>query len=189
MKKETEIKWGSSPTVYEKVREELPEIFKQIINPIKSERAKDVLLLSSIISLGSIFYNVSGIYDNKRTYCNLFLFIIAPPASDKSIMTYAATIIEKVHKYILNKSIEEIKTFYSVSKIDCNPLAEIPQKKVFIIPGNISASKLIHQLNTNNGVGIFIEEEADTIANSFRQDWGNYSDNLRKVFHNGRLGG
>jgi hypothetical protein len=38
-------------------------------------------------------------------------------------------------------------------------------------------------LELNAGAGIIFESEADTMAESFKQEWGKYSDSLRKAFH------
>ena len=55
--------------------------------------------------------------------------------------------------------------------------------KTFTIPGNISAAMLIQMMNANEGSGILCETEADTITNALNQDWGDFSDILRKGFH------
>lgn len=38
-------------------------------------------------------------------------------------------------------------------------------------------------LNDNGGVGLIFETEGDTLANSFKSDYGNFSDGFRKAFH------
>jgi hypothetical protein len=50
------------------------------------------------------------------------------------------------------------------------------------IPGNISTAALYEQLITNGGQGILFESEADTLKNTLKQDWGGYSDLLRKAY-------
>jgi hypothetical protein len=55
-------------------------------------------------------------------------------------------------------------------------------RKVLIIPANSSSASVIDFLKLSEGIGIFFETEADTLAASFKQDWANYSDMLRKAF-------
>jgi hypothetical protein len=42
---------------------------------------------------------------------------------------------------------------------------------------------VIKHLRDGGGTGIMCETEADTLGNVLKQDWGGYSDLLRKVFH------
>ena len=39
-------------------------------------------------------------------------------------------------------------------------------------------------LEANGGIGLIFETEADTLSNSMKQEWGSFSDVLRKAFHN-----
>ena len=42
---------------------------------------------------------------------------------------------------------------------------------------------MIKHLEDNDGMGCICETEADTLTNTLKQDWGGYSDVLRKGFH------
>jgi len=54
-------------------------------------------------------------------------------------------------------------------------------------PGNISSSEFYTHLK-NNELGLIIfESEIDTINNVMKNEWGNYSDLLRKAFHHETL--
>ena len=44
-------------------------------------------------------------------------------------------------------------------------------------------SAFIQALSDNNFSGVLFETEADTLADTFKQEWGNFSDVLRKAFH------
>jgi hypothetical protein len=54
---------------------------------------------------------------------------------------------------------------------------------MLFIPANSSSSAFIQALADNEFKGIIFETEADTLANTFKQEWGNFSDVLRKAFH------
>jgi hypothetical protein len=60
---------------------------------------------------------------------------------------------------------------------------EQPPRKMFFIPANSSSSAFIQALSDNNFSGVIFETEADTLADTFKQEWGNFSDVLRKAFH------
>lgn len=58
-----------------------------------------------------------------------------------------------------------------------------PKHRMFFIPANSSSSAFIQALSENDFTGVIFETEADTLANTFKQKWGNFSDVLRKAFH------
>ena len=50
------------------------------------------------------------------------------------------------------------------------------------IPANNSSSGMFQLLYDNKGKGLIFETEGDTLAQSFKSDYGNYSDGFRKAF-------
>lgn len=67
-----------------------------------------------------------------------------------------------------------------------NPDAEQPQEpplQTLFIPANSSATSVYQVLNDNKGIGLMFETEGDTLANTFKSDYGNFSDSFRKAFH------
>ena len=58
-----------------------------------------------------------------------------------------------------------------------------PPALMLFIPANNSKSGLYQLLEENDGKGILFESEGDTIADALKQDYGGYSDTLRKAFH------
>jgi hypothetical protein len=67
-----------------------------------------------------------------------------------------------------------------------NPDAVMPSnpgEKMLFIPANNSASGAFQLLRFNNGKGLIFETEGDTLSNTFKTEYGNYSDGFRKAFH------
>jgi hypothetical protein len=58
-----------------------------------------------------------------------------------------------------------------------------PKRKMLIIPANSSSTAFYEVLGNNNGIGLMMETEGDTLADTFQKDYGNYSDGFRKIFH------
>ena len=71
---------------------------------------------------------------------------------------------------------------YSQDKKNREPPQE-PPIKTLLIPANSSATSVYQVLNDNGGVGLIFETEGDTLANTFKSDYGNFSDGFRKAFH------
>ena len=168
-----------SDFISQEIIDQLPSELKTIIYPF-SGRERDVALLSSIVALSACFPNVYGMYDSKKVYTNLYLMIIAPPASGKGVMNNSRLLLKKIHDKVYSERktiIDDCKQSKKSSKELCPPI----QTK--IIPANISSAEAYNMINNAHHSGIMIESEADTLANMLTQDWGNFSDVLRKAFH------
>lgn len=164
------------------IYENLPDFLKRLTNPFTG-RERDIILLSSLGVLSASLPNVFGVYDRNRFSPNLYLLIIAPPASGKGVMNMSKKLIEKTHRMIKENSIADIADCEDQKKDNKDKKQKCPDLEIKIIPGNVSSSKFYkHIQNSNHGILIF-ETEADTISVMLKQDWGNFSDVLRKAFH------
>jgi len=160
---------NDTPVIPEEVYSKLPDVLKNGSNVFTVVRERDIFLTSALTVLSGCFPNIFGLYGGEKVYANLYSFIIAPPASGKGRMKYAREICELIHKERMG-----VLTANKALATELQPL---------FIPGNISSSALIEQLQKNDGVGIICESEADTISTALQQDWGDFSDILRKAFH------
>ncbi len=171
----------------EVVYENLPVVLKNLTDSF-SERERDIVLLSSIGALSSCIPNVFGIYDEHKIYPNLFILIIAPPASGKGTMNFSKILIQKIHAKIIDDSKLAISICQAEKKNDKEKnYTECPHLELKIIPANISTSEMYSYLNVSKNGVLIIESEADTISNLLKNDWSNYSDLLRKSFHHENL--
>ena len=59
---------------------------------------------------------------------------------------------------------------------------EKPKSKMFFIPGDISSAMIVKQLEYNDGMGCICETEADALTNALKQEWGGFSNIIRKGF-------
>lgn len=183
------------PYLPHEVFNQLPEILKNGASVFEDRRERDVFLTGAISIISGCMRNVVGLYRAKEHYANLFCFIIAPAASGKGSLTYAKSLGDKFHDKLVAESNVKQKT-YNIElqeykrKIndkkqnisDLNPPEE-PPFKVLFIPGNNSSARVIQHLKEGDEQGIFCETEADSMGNVLKQDWGSYSDLLRKAFH------
>lgn len=148
----------------------LPKLLKDACGMFKDRYERDVFLYGALSVLGGSLHNLYAFndVDKKRVAANLIAFIIAPPANGKGALGYARKLVADIKN-----------TFASNWK-------QLGSKAInmLLIPANISASGLIQVLQQNEGIGIMIESEIDTLVNANKQDWGNYSDILRNAFEN-----
>ena len=184
-----------SPYIHDDIYQKLPHVIRESCE-IFSGRERDVFFISALAVVSGGLYNVSGLYSQEEVYPNLFTFISAPAASGKGSMKYAGKLGECFQEILLEKSRENIKEYKKLKKLydlkvkkarkpeDLDLLVEPepPKSKVFFIPGDVSNAMLIKLLDDNEGTGCICETESDTVSNSWKQDWGGYSETLRKGF-------
>ncbi|MEM9821764.1 MAG: DUF3987 domain-containing protein [Bacteroidota bacterium] len=177
--------------------DQLPRLLQSSCATFVDERERDVFLTSALTVLSGCLPEVSGVYDRRVYYPNLYSFIIAPAASGKGVMSFAKTLGMVRHDELLQKSREAMKVYkqemyrYEVAVFqhkkgrggEPNPPSNKPPFQLLYIPANSSSAMLIQHLYQNNGSGTLFESEADTLGNVLKQDWGGYSDLLRKAFH------
>ncbi|MBI1341733.1 MAG: DUF3987 domain-containing protein [Terrimonas sp.] len=152
------------------VYDELPYLLKESSLIFTDKYERDVYLTGALAVLGGCFHNLYAYneVDKKEVSTNLVSIIVAPAASGKGALNYSAKIAQKIKE-----------TFAARSK----RIGSKTTNKLFI-PANISSAGLIQLLEKNKGAGIMVESEIDTIVNANRQEWGNYSEIIRKCFEN-----
>lgn len=70
-------------------------------------------------------------------------------------------------------------------KYDLDYHLEAPNQKHIILPSDISSAALVDLVEKNDGFGLIFDSEAQTILNTFKQDWGaNLTSMLLKTFEN-----
>jgi hypothetical protein len=74
-------------------------------------------------------------------------------------------------------------TRYGLQNFSLDDEPDITKALRRVVVETADYSKRLQALADNNYKGIIFETEADTLAHTFRQEWGNFSDVLRKAFH------
>lgn len=167
--KEPNERLATTSIIPQEVYENLPAVLKSGSSVFNDPREKDVFLTGSLGVLSGLFNTVKGIYASDEIFPNLNFFIVAPPSSGKGTMKYGKRLGNPIHK---------AKILFSQDAF--NPGAN---QYLLYIPANSSSAVVIRHLSENNGCGVVFETEADTMGEAFKQDWGGYSDLIRKSFH------
>ena len=191
-----EVVVDSSPMIPEYIYEALPKTLRDACN-VFNGRKRDVFLTSALSVISGGLHNVYGLYDKEKVFPNLYSFVIAPPASGKGSMKFAKQLGDCFHDLLFNQSKDELKEYKKVKRLFDRKLKkaktdeqlealiepEKPKSSMFFIPADTSSAMMIKHLEDNDGMGCICETEADTLTNTLKQDWGSYSDVLRKGFH------
>ena len=170
---------------------QLPELLKRCCTCFELPHERDIILLSMLTVLSGLFDKVSGIYDNRSYTPAFFSFIVAPAASSKGILAFTKDAAMKIHERLVEQSRAAFSYYNaqldikssSKNKNEDEEIVEDPLFQMYFIPANSSSAAVMKILQDCEGKGMIFETEADTLANSFKKDWGNFSDMLRKAFH------
>ena len=192
-----ELPADAPPAIPSKVFAKLPPLLREGCQALNDERERDVFLTGALGVLSGCLPGVSGVYDGHLCYPNLFVFVIAPAASGKGALKFAKCLGEAYHGELLEVSKKEREDYkkammrfemettkYKKGKLESAPTE--PEERGFktlFIPANSSSAMLIRHLDQNEDSGILFESEADTLGNVLKQDWGGYSDLMRKAYH------
>jgi len=190
---------SSTPVIPQTVYDNLPSILKEGAEVFLEQREKDTFLTGALAVLSGCMSNVTGLYGGRITYPNLFSFILAPAASGKGAMQSSKELADVYHNEVIKHSEDQKKEYlkkmdeYRKSmdsedeKTGIKAMPKEPPFKVVFIPANTSSAKIIQHLQNNDGAGIICESEADTMGQAFKNEWGQWSDILRKAFHQEKI--
>ncbi len=164
------------PTFSEDVYKHLPSFIEGIVDNAISPSDREVLLMGALTVLSATMNNVHGVYDERITYPNLYLFVVAEAGIGKGALTLCRELVSPINielRDIVKRQKENLEN---------NKDVNIPMLTL-IIPANSSASAFIKTLAENNGRGLMFETEGDTLSQTLKTDYGNFSDVLRNAFH------
>lgn len=182
----------NAPLLPAEVYENLPGCLRECCDLFTEGIEKDVFLISALTVSSACLPNVEGIYFDDSYSAHLYLFITAPAGSGKGKMKWAKYLGGAIHEKMAEQSgkeraaydleMEKYENLHKLQKQGTEK-PKVPKRKIFFIPANSSTSAFIQTLADNDFSGIIFETEADTMANTAKQDWGDTSDVFRKAFH------
>lgn len=182
----------NTPTLTPEIYSNLPYILKESCDMFQNATEKDVFLIGAIAVISGCLPNIEGIYFDEPNSAHLYAFVTAPAGSGKGKMKWAKFFGQTIHEQMVDDSKKQrdiyqskLEEYHNLSKNDRQNVEkpEEPPKQMFYIPANSSSSAFIQALSDNNFRGVVFETEADTLTATFKQEWGNFSDVLRKAFH------
>jgi hypothetical protein len=181
----------SMPNLKDEIFPNLPTFLQRVIEVATSREERDILLLGSLATISSCLPKMFGVYDGKKCYANLYLFVTAQASAGKGRLVLCKELVKPIHKKLRERA-AQLKQQYELEMIEYNAKkgkedgVEKPGKpaeKMLFIPANNSTTGVFQLLFDNDGAGLIFETEGDTLAQAFKSDYGNYSDGFRKAFH------
>ena len=108
----------------------------------------------------------------------------------KGALTLCRELVAPINRHLheLSKRLEQeykeaMNAYIKGKKDSGRSMPADPPMRMLVIPANSSASSFLKILGDNDGIGLLFESEGDTLSQTLKSDYGNYSDVLRKAFH------
>ena len=162
-----------SPLIPNSVYDFLPPQFRQLCD-VYSGRQKDIFFLSSLTAIGAVCPFAFMYYSTppRKIYPTLCTYIMGNMGSGKGVASHARHLVNDVHNYL---------------KDDYDTFDKGGDRGLFIY-GDTSTAGLKQALSNNEGKGLMFETEADTITTAWNNDWGSWSDLLRRIAEHEYIG-
>jgi|GEM_PF-1078218 len=169
----------------------LPPFFGNIRLMSNNPTERDILLLAAMGVLSTCFPSCQGVYGKRIVGSNLFIFITAPSAAGKGCISVVRKLGIKIQEHLNEHHVLEMAAYKEQQQEYKQALADgakaeapiEPKCKLLFIPANSSSSKFYQTLSVNRDFGMILDTEADTLSQAFKNEWGNFSDIIRKTFH------
>jgi hypothetical protein len=146
------------------------------------QAARDVFLTGALPVVASLISSRIEIPHLDGTYYpDLYACVVAPPASGKGALKWARRLAEVTNDRLRSES-ERRRAAWHEQDPDDREGPEPPLRSL-ILSGNSSSAALIENLEANGEGGLVFEEEIDAMTTAMKQDWGGFSQTLRKAFH------
>lgn len=173
---------ATAPPVPTAVYDFLPELLKTRCSLLSKAHSRDVFLISALPVIAAQMPNVLAGHVDGYYAPDLFTLIVAGPGTGKGISSKAKAFGHVLNEQIIEQSKREIANFENMpdeEKLN----QQRPHERSLLIPANSSSRAIYDTLDANGGNGLLFENEIDTLINATAQEWGNFSDVVRKAFH------
>ena len=180
------------PAIYSR----LPGILRKAVETMHIRQEKDLVLIGSIVTLSSVLLPFRTIFHGRTIFPNMFLFVPGPAGSGKGRLDFCYRLVRPIHndkrelwQLQQEEYKQELDRYRALSKKEkANTTSPVkPPITLLRVPANCSATSFAEAM-ADNGNMLMFETEGDTVVNTFKSDYGNYSDNFRKAFAHEEFG-
>ena len=184
------------PLFDESIYQNLPGILAKATATMNIRQEKDLVLIGSIVTLTSVLLPFRTIFHGRTIFPNMFLFVPGPAGSGKGRLDFCYRLVKPIHndkrelwQLAQEEYRQELDRYRALSKKEkANTVSPTkPPITLLRVPANCSATSFAEAM-ADNGNMLMFETEGDTVVNTFKSDYGNYSDNFRKAFAHEEFG-
>ncbi len=177
--------------------DELPTLLHDVLATQSDAEGKDKVALAAMVAWSGNMPNVSGLYGEDMVEAALYAILNAPSGIASKGAVEACRQLVMPIEWEIDRDLKQQQEEYEHQHAEwqaldtkqrkSTPEPKEPKYRSMFIAGNSSAPIVYEDLESNGGRGTIFETEADTLASVLTQEWGQWSDLLRKAFHHERL--
>lgn len=194
---ELEKKLAYSETFSNKLKpNSIPSLLQNVVDTQLGAENRDKVGIAALILWSGCMPNVEGVYDEKRVSPELYAILNAPSAiANKGAVDACRQLVMPIEWEIRHQQ-DQAQEEYERQLSEWQALTpkqrkgmkepKEPKYQSLFIAGNSSAAVVYEDLDSNGGHGIIFETESSTLSDVQAQEWGQWSDLLRKAFHHER---
>ena len=176
---------------------ELPSLVSDVVATQRTPEDQDKVLLPSLVLWSGQMPNVKGLYFRTLVSPPIYAILNAPSGiANKGVVEACRQLVMPIEWEIRREQQQEQADYERQSaEYQALPVKERkgatepkePKYRSVFIAGNSSAAVVYDGLEANGGRACIFETEADTLASVLSQEWGQWSDLLRRAYHHERL--
>lgn len=168
-----------------------PGLICDTVSLMETTGEKTMSLYAMTVIAGAIMPHIHFNYDGVISYPNLYALVVFPPGSGKGRLTQVRHVLDKIHEEQMENNGKAMGAYKSrlktFEKTKGGKLPERPKLPMLLAPGNTTSSKLVEQLDDNDGkcMTLIFETEVDALTTMMNSKFGGENSTiLRKAFHN-----
>lgn len=180
-----------------KVFNNLPELLGKPCERFSDGAERELFLVGALGVISGMLPNYLGNYFGNNVGTNLYCFIIGSYGTGKGALKWAHLLGNITHLKRLEAAKEDAErhrreklhynkqlALFNKGQTEDTPKEPAsPRHLKLYIPANTTKTAVMQLMQENGGRGIIFETEGDTLADMLKQDYGNFSDILRKAYH------
>ena len=181
--------YSGTPYIPQYIYDILPECLRIPADHYKSIdlRARDMMLIASIVAIGSTFKNVYFGWNGRRNHTSLYFIASAPPSSFKSAVSDAKGYVREVVRYYKDRhqtAVQDWQMKALAAKENKETFNEPqPFAHWFAVPSKVTKPSLIACLNACP-VNLQVTTESSTMFQSFNgNEHSDYKDVLLNTWN------
>lgn len=177
---------ADAPPVPARLFEVLPEALAAPLAYYDKPVERGLFVLGALPVLASLVS--PGVYIDTRdghVSPDFYVCAVAPPGRGKGALSDAERWAAVADRNVRERAQDELDHYEAMNSKD-QKSSERPTYRSHLIPANCSAAVFTKSLEASRS-GLIFESEIDTLSNTAQQEWGDFSDVLRKAFHHERV--
>ena len=171
---------SKAPTIPAAVYKALPDDLREACELLRPGHERDVFLSGQLPCLTAALPNVRTKYARRWKALSVCMAVVAPAGSGKGTLSLAGDTIRGIDERLREESEYVLDEWEALPAKDRKEKPR-PPYRVLTLPADNSLRALTDGLRDSEGRGLIFETEIKVLAQSLKQDWGDFKGLLLKA--------